>query len=264
MASDSDQIQREIEATRADMAGALEQFGDRVGPSKVAARTKQKAADKVEEVKEKVSPVRVARRQGEKLKAGFHEFMGSEGRPATTSGGRMSMTDRASDVSGRARDTANNAGGALAELPHAARRSAENRPLAAGLLSFAAGFLLASVLPPTETERQMTERLKESLQPIQEEAKERGRQVAKQLTQSARQDVEEIKESATSAAQRVKSDAQDHADELKQHAQSAVEDVRDQATDAAQSVQDKAKAAANQNAGPPGGPQRPLRVSRRY
>lgn len=161
----------------------------------------------------------------------------------------------ASGTARRAREKAANATDALAGVPHAARRSAESRPLAAGLLSFATGFLLASVVPPTDAEGQMTERLKESLRPVEEEAKQRRRLVADRLARSARHDVEEVKEAATGAAQRVKSELQDHAGELRYDARSAAEDVKDEAADAAHSVQRKAKGAVRETASASRGPQ---------
>ncbi|MGH9124995.1 MAG: DUF3618 domain-containing protein [Acidimicrobiales bacterium] len=267
MAYEPDQNRRDIEATRADMAGSLEQIGDRVAPSKVVARSKQKASDKVEEVKERVSPVRVARRQGEKLKSGFRDFMGSDGSHGSADpapGGGVPVTERASDVAARARDAATNAAGSLTDIPRAARRNAESKPLAAGLLSFATGFLMASVLPPTDAERQLTERVKESLRPVEEEAKERGKMVANELAQSARQNVEAVKQSATGAAQRVKSEVQDHAGDLRDEAQSAVEAVKGEAADAAQSVQRKAQTAVDEPTSAARDPQPSLGVRRRY
>lgn len=264
MAYEPDQSRRDIEATRAEMAGSLEQIGDRVAPSKVVARSKQKAADKVEEVKERVSPVRVARRQGEKLKSGFRDFMGSNGSADRPPGGGVPVTERASDAASRTRDAASNVAGSLTDIPRVARRNAESKPLAAGLLSFATGFLLGSVLPPTDTERQLTERVKESLRPVEEEAKERGKMVANQLARSARQDVEAVKQSATGAAERVKSEVQDHAGELRDEAQSAVEAVKGEAADAAQSVQRKAQSAVDETTSAARDPQPSLGVRRRY
>ena len=53
MASDPQEIQREIEATRAELAATVEQIADKVSPKKVAARGAAAAKESVKETANK-------------------------------------------------------------------------------------------------------------------------------------------------------------------------------------------------------------------
>ncbi|HEX3540364.1 MAG TPA: DUF3618 domain-containing protein [Acidimicrobiales bacterium] len=274
--STTDEVRRDIERVRGDLGQTLEELGDRVAPAKVVARTKENVAEKVEEVKEKVSPARVARRQGDKLRDGFRHLMGF----GDGSGGGYPAGQPGDDHGGRAGDAARPALGSFQDAPHAARQRAEGNPLAAGLLSFAAGFLLASILPPTEREQQLTDRLQEGFKPIAQEATEKGKQLAQELGQSARQSLEQVKDVATDATERikaeatgtveeVKSESTEAAFEIKERAQAAAGDIKDKATEAASQVQDEAASDSEAEAAPPPATvparrPRPLRAPRIY
>ena len=62
MPTREDELVRDSERTRADLASDLEALGDRVAPKKVVARGKAKATEKVEELGEQVSPRRMLKR----------------------------------------------------------------------------------------------------------------------------------------------------------------------------------------------------------
>jgi gas vesicle protein len=241
----TDEVRRDIERVRGDLGQTLEELSDRVAPAKVVARTKETVVEKVEEVKDKVNPARVAKRERDKLRNGFRNVMGFSDNSAA---GGDALGQR-SDIAGRAGDAARSALGTAQDAPHVARQRAEGNPLAAGLLTFAAGFLLASVLPPTERERQLTERLREGIQPLAEEAAETGKQIAQELGQSAQQSLEQVKKAATGATERVKREAEGKVDALKEEASSAANDVKDEATDAVEDIRGKAQETASTVAG---------------
>ena len=245
-----EQIQHDIERSRNNLGSSLEQIGDRVAPGKVVARTKrnvtEKVSEKVEDVKERVSPVRVAKRQGVKVRSGFREFMGA-GNEATEAG--RDVARQGIDLAGRtgrsAGQTARRAASALADAPNVVDERVQSKPLAAGLVGFAAGFFLASILPPTEQEERFTQRLRQGLQPLAQEAVGQGREVAQDLAQSGKSRLEEVKRAADDATERVKAEVEDHAHEMKRAAASSAQTVRRQARLSAEDVAHEAKPAVD-------------------
>jgi hypothetical protein len=236
--SNTDELRRDIDRVRGDLGQTLEELTDRVAPAKVVARAKENVAEKVEEVKDKVNPARVARRQSDKLRDGFRSLMGfSQTSSAATSGGNSGQPG--SDIAGRAGDAAQSALGTIQAAPHAARRRAEGNPMAAGLLTFAAGFLLASILPPTERERQLAENLQKGMKPIADEAAETGKHIAQELGQSAQQSLEEVKKAATAATERVRTEAEGKVEDLKEEAAAAASDIKEETTGAVEDIKGK-------------------------
>ena len=265
MARPPEEIRGEIDDVREDLGETLEEIGDRVAPQKVMARAKAEATEKVEGVKQTLSPRRLARRGTDSVRRGVRRAVGSGADDdGDDGGGQLSQTAGAarertrSAVGGtkatagkQARGVAQRAGSAassvtdsLGDAPQAVRQRAEGNPLAAGLLAFAGGFFAAALLPPTERERQLTEKAKEGLQPLARSAAEVGKSVAGELQITAQASLEAVKETATEAAEEVKGRAQSSAGRVKGEASSATETVAGRAKKATKKVQKEAKGAA--------------------
>ena len=118
---------------------------------------------------------------------------------------------------------------AVTDAPEAARRQAQGNPMAAGLVAFGAGLLIATVLPESETEKQAVQQVQPQLEQAASQAGEIGQQVADTAKQSAQEHGEELKGSVTDAAQQVKQEASDAAQDVKEHAQGAAQDVKGEA-----------------------------------
>ncbi len=241
METRTDQVRRDIDQIRGDLGQTLEALGDRVAPAKVAARTKEQVADKVEDVREHLSPSRAVKRQTHKLGDGLRNLMGAD-----TEDRVPAVAGKANEVAARAAGAASAAAGAAQGAPAAVGQRARSNPLAFGLLTFAGGFLVASVLPPTERERQASQRIKAGLQPAIDEAVERGRSVAGELGQSVQESLEEVKRAASDAAERVAADAAESADELKAQARSAASEVKDEVQETAGQLKSRAQEATAQ------------------
>lgn len=142
---------------------------------------------------------------------------------------RQRMTDMKDRVMGVASDTPQQLSGAASNVassaadtargaPDTARRVTEGNPIAAGLVAFDAGLVIATLFPETRTE----ERLAETVQPqLEQLAFDAG-----QVTQDA--------------AKALKPAVQHAADDLAHHAQDSVTTVKDQATHAAHETADQA------------------------
>lgn len=144
---------------------------------------------------------------------------------------RDSVMGSASDASARVTDQASGMTDTLRQGPEAVRRNARGNPLAAGLIAFGAGLLLASVFPATEAERQVATTLAERAQPAIDQAHSAVEELKSGLQDSAQEAVGQLKESAAGAAQQVKEEASASAQHVAGAVQGAAQEVHGQARD---------------------------------
>jgi cell division septum initiation protein DivIVA len=211
MTSDPDQIRENIEQTQQTLSADVDALTEKVSPAKIAERRVQRARSAMTSVKEKI--------------------MGSAPQQISSLGGTVSSSaSSAKDtVTAKASSAADLAGSA----PEVARERTRGNPLAAGLIAFGAGWLIASLLPATEPEQQMASQVKdmatEKGRPVTQELGQAGQEAAQQLKESVQQRAQSVKQTAASAASTVADQAQSHASDVTEHAQEARTRVTDQA-----------------------------------
>jgi gas vesicle protein len=178
----------DIEATRADLSRDIDELNDKINPARVMDRKTQAVKGKLGSVKDKV-------------------MGGSAG---------FGPGDSTSNVTGAVSDKAS---GALDTVG----AKAQGNPLAAGLVAFGAGMVIASLIPAsqkeTETAQRAVEAMKEHGQPLVDEAKSVGQEMG-----------QELKDSAVDSAQQVKAAVQESAENVKQEGQSSARTVKDEAS----------------------------------
>jgi LysM repeat protein len=185
MGQSTEELSTQIAGTRESLASDLDALQDRVSPSAIVERRKEAARGKVRSVKEKI--------------------MGSS--PSAANSGSSTASDAATGVKGSAVDVKDAAGGAI-----------EGSPLAAGLVAFGAGLVIAALIPATDPEQRASQKVVDAAQPLVEEAKSVGQEVG-----------DNLKESATETAQQVKTSAQDSAQRVQAEGKSSVENVKSEA-----------------------------------
>jgi hypothetical protein len=190
MGERTEELRREIESTRDNLGGTLDAIGDRVSPGRIIERRKNRISGGLRSVSDKV--------------------MG-----------------KAHDASGSVGDAGHSALGAVQDAPDRARQSTQGAPVMAGVIAFAAGFLIAAVIPPTETEKEASSHLADKVAPIKAELANVGHEVA-----------DHLKEPVSDAVDQVKSAAKDQANEVAQSAKDAAHDTADQAKESAGTVKD--------------------------
>ena len=116
--NDPDTIRREIDQTRGRLSEDVDVLAESVRPSSVAKRTANRATSRVSRVKDSV--------------------MGT-----------------AHDVTETGSDQAHEAAQAVRAAPDLARRQTRGNPLAAGAIALAAGWLVGSLIPASEKEREL-------------------------------------------------------------------------------------------------------------
>jgi len=187
MGQSTEELNTEIVETRQSMAANVDALQDRVSPAAIVERRKEAARGRVRSARDKV--------------------MGSAGSANT------STVDGASSV----KDTAQ---GAVS----GAQNKIQGSPLAAGLVAFGAGLVVAALIPASEKEAvaagHVVDAAKEKGQPLLDEAKSVGQDIASSVGESAAEAVEEVKDTATQSADRVRSEGQSGAEEVRTQAQS--------------------------------------------
>jgi hypothetical protein len=190
MGERTEELRREIESTRGDLGNTLDAIGDRVSPGRIIERRKNRI-----------------------------------------SGGFRSMSDKvmgkAHNATGSVSDAGQSAFGTLQDAPDRARQSTQGAPVMAGVIAFAAGFVLAAVIPPTDTEKEASSHLADKVAPIKAELASVGHDVA-----------DHLKAPVADAVDHVKSAAKDQAADVTHSAKDAAHDTADQAKESASNIKD--------------------------
>lgn len=203
--NDPEQLRQEIERTRENLSQNVNALGEAVDPSAVAKRQVEKVQDKItgagRGLKDKI------------MGSDDDEFHHDEGGLAAR------LSDAGDSVSGMAASARTN----VSDAPAAARRRTRGNPLAAGLVALGAGWLIGSLLPTSEKERQLATSAKETLeekgQPLIEEVKAVAQQTAQNLKEPAKEAAATLKASAQESVEKVKAEGQDAAHDVKDSAQ---------------------------------------------
>lgn len=177
MSTEPEQIRSRIEETRHDLSTDVNALTEKVSPSRVMAR--------------QVGHIRHT------LNTAKDAIMGTADSTTTTVGQAAgSATERVSSMAASATDT-------IAEAPRTVRQQTRGNPLAAGLIAFGAGWLIASLLPTTRQEEQLAEqandRIREQLRPAAQQVRQAVSEVADNLREPAQHAVDSVKSTADDA-----------------------------------------------------------------
>ncbi|MQM26734.1 DUF3618 domain-containing protein [Glycomyces albidus] len=96
----------------------------------------------------------------------------------------------------------------------------KGNPLAAGMIAFGAGALVASLLPADRSSKEAAQALAEKAEPMVEDAKaelkEVGSDIGRSAGESAKESAHRLQEEAKTSAQHVKEDARSSAEQVKE------------------------------------------------
>jgi len=208
---ESDQLRRQIEQTRRELGTDVDALGEKVSPRRVMERRVDRTRNAIGGMKEKI--------------------MGSTSDVSSSAGDAVSSA--ASSMQDTVSGAASSVGDTAADTAHRARRQAQGNPLAAGLVAFGVGWLVSSLLPPTEKERQLAHQVKDQAQPaVQAVGQQAGQalsEVRDNLQQPVQEAVESVKQTAADAAGTVKDEARSAAGDVQNQAQDSTQQLRQQA-----------------------------------
>jgi ElaB/YqjD/DUF883 family membrane-anchored ribosome-binding protein len=265
MGEESARLREEIDRTRDELTRDVNRLADKTSPSRIVERRVERAKGRLSSLKEKVmgTPDTPSRTWGPTYTddvyyagsgyaagygTGSQETSGQSrvesakesaaGAVGSAREGLSSAADSARDGLSTARDSVAHAGERASDAAHGAvttvKEQAEGNPLAAGVVAFGIGWLVSSLLPPSDAEVHAALRAGDV-------AKEHGGPVLEQAKQAAQEVGDELKSHAQDAAAQVKETAQEAAAEVKGTAQEAVADVKDTAQEHAQSAKEETR-----------------------
>lgn len=109
----------------------------------------------------------------------------------------MGTADQATAYLGDATETVRHA-------PDMVREQTEGSPLAVGAVVATAGFLVGSLMKPTNVETQASTALMERAAPLREEVRSTGQELAGALKADAGEAIDQLRHSATESAEKVR------------------------------------------------------------
>ena len=229
--TDPDEIRREIEATRAELAGDVDRLAERTSPKRVARRGLDKIGSKVSSVKDTV--MGTADSAGSSAKDTAHQAGSAVRGTAQQAGSAVRGTaqhasdvvqDKASSAADTVKGAASSAADTMRAAPGQVKAKTQGNPLAVGLIAFGAGLLAATLIPATDAEKQAGQKLADKsgdlLDQVKEPVMDAVNQVKQEATESARQSAAEVKDTAQQAAQTTKQQAKDSTQSAKESVQS--------------------------------------------
>jgi Protein of unknown function (DUF3618) len=216
--SDPDVIRRQIEDTRRELSYDVDALNEKVNPARVVDRRVTAAKGKMTNLKEKV--------MGSAHDTTYH----AQGAASNAAGSVQSAASSAADsVQGAAASAAT----AVQQAPDTIVRQTQGNPLAAGLIAFGVGWLVSSLLPASEKERQLAQQAETAIRENKDALLEPAKQVAQEIG-------DELKPAAQQAVESVKATAQDAASTVADEGKSAAADVQGKAKQAKTTVQSQA------------------------
>jgi hypothetical protein len=213
--SDPEVIRRQIEDTRRELSYDVDALNEKVNPARVVDRRVSAAKGRITNLKEKV------------MGSAQDTTSSAQGMASDAAG---TVQNAAAGAAGTVQDAASSAVDAVQQAPQMMKQQAQGNPLAAGLIAFGVGWLVSSLLPASEKEKQLAQQAESAVREHKDALLEPAKQAAQEIG-------EQLKPAAQEAVESVKSTAQDAAATVKDEGQAAAADVQGQATQAKQRVQ---------------------------
>jgi gas vesicle protein len=213
--SDPDVIRRQIEDTRRELSYDVDALNEKVNPARVVDRRVTAAKGRLTSVKEKVM-------------GSAHDTTSSAQGMASNAAG--SVQNAASSAADSVQSAASSAAGAIQQAPDTVVRQTQGNPLAAGLIAFGVGWLVSSLLPASDKEKQLAQQAESAVREHKDQLLEPAKQAAQEIG-------DQLKPAAQDAVESVRSTAQDAASTVKEEGQAAVQDVQGQAQESKERVQ---------------------------
>jgi len=190
MGTTAEALRGDLATDRANLGADLEAIGDRVSPKRMVQRRRAKTRQRFRSLSDRVMGT-------------AHDMRHSVSE--SVSGASSSVTGAGSSIAESAR-----------HAPDAVRHTTEGNPLAAGMVAFGFGLVVAALLPESEPEHQLAEKMQPRLE-----------QMAESVGEAAQEVVDAVKPIAQEAAADIRSGAKDAAADVKASATHAASEVKD-------------------------------------
>lgn len=237
-----DEIRRDIEETRARLSSDVDAVAEKVSPAAAMDRQKNRIKDGLSNMKDKImgtdddQPIGTAtygtaygEDQGPSRTEQLRDQVGGTLEDAGQNAKQVAhdVQRKAGEFGENVRDTAQDAGRKLADAPAAVQRKTRGNPLAAGLIAFGAGMLLAGLVPASRKEQEVAEQLKTKAEPLMRDAAEAAKGLAEDAKGPIAEAGEQLRQSASESVSNLRDEGQTHAEHLAGEAKESAQQVKD-------------------------------------
>lgn len=206
MGTTEDELRREAAMERDRMGDTLEAIGDRLSPERMVERRRAAVGRTWYRVRTSV------------MGSPDYEEPATARMREQARGTAQSAMDTAKEGAQTAADTAKQAAQGvqrgIQQTPETIKEQAAGNPIAAGLVAFGTGMLLASLLPKSQTEERVAQQARPELEGAMEQLKSAGQDVAGQAKEHAQDAAEELRSHGTDAASNVAEQTRDSSREV--------------------------------------------------
>jgi hypothetical protein len=223
--NDPEVIRRQIEATQRELSYDVDALNEKVNPARVMDRRVTAAKGRLTSAKERV--MGSAQNARNSVMGSAHDTTATTQYHAQNAVG--TVQDTAQGAVESVQGAASSAASAVQQAPDTIVRQTQGNPMAAGLIAFGVGWLVSSLLPASDKERQLAQQAETAVRENKDALLAPAKQVAQEIG-------EELKPAAQHAVEEVRSTAQDAASTVKAEGQSAAQDVQGQAQQSKESV----------------------------
>ena len=218
MAQDTDELRARIEEQRMEITGTVEQIENRIMPGRIMARRRDRMRRTLTDWKDAVFGNDEPDYQdawalyGTGTPSGRYQYGGDQYAGRYSGQGEQGIVGRAGDATSHVLESAKEG---VAQAPQMLRRQARGNPMAAGMVALGAGWLVATVLPRTQEERAMVQRIEPKLAETAAAVKSEGQAIAGELKEPAHEAVEQVKQTGQEVASEMRDEAKDAASSVR-------------------------------------------------
>jgi hypothetical protein len=193
MGQTADELRNDIERRRENLSGTVDAIEDRVRPGRIIERRRQAVRTRIGRTRDRVM------------------------------GTGTQVSNRMSEGVDSATSTMRDVGSDLTDMPELVADQTRGAPIIAGALAFGVGALLALVLPETEAEHQVAEKVQPQISAATDAVKDAGRRAVETAQEASQGALQDLKESATEHANEVVEQAKDAGEHVKETARSSTD-----------------------------------------
>jgi len=188
MAEEPNELTDRIERQRESISATVDEIENRISPSRIAARRTYRMKRTVVDWKDRLMGNDEPDYPWNRSMAYSGMYQGSESE-------HHGLRERAAGAA----ETAQHA-------PEAIRRQTQGNPFAAGVIALGAGWLTASLLPETRSERRVMQKIQPGLESAARTVRDEATELAGELREPAKQAVGEVTERGREAGEQLAAD----------------------------------------------------------
>jgi hypothetical protein len=202
--ADEAELRARLDVQREQLDDTIDQIGERVVPGRVVRRKRAQFRNRLTDLRDRVMGNDDAGYPGSypgspyQYGNGRHDDGHHYGERVSEAGDRV--REQASVAADRVREQASSAAETVSHTPEMLRRQTRGNPMAAGLIAFGGGLLVAAMIPESRREQDAARRMQPELESATASLAATGREMVDEMREPAEHAVEAVKETASGSS----------------------------------------------------------------